>query len=236
MATAPDSEELTDSEELSPTEQITRLLESVKSDTPRHRALTAALEFKGNWVKMAHRIKTVDVQELWKKWGFESLKNYAKTELQLTRGEFRKIREGYAWLEEEAPELAEEAEQMEQESTPPSRPVPDMDTVDQLAKGYRDVQEEKVPRDTYEELKQAALDGERSRYQLRREFKEAVPEHKRDKKAPDPRKHFRKALKAFEKALAELEELQDDQADPELAERARKLRDEMSQLVEEKQN
>ena len=220
-----------DIEEMSPTERIESLLEYVAEETPRHRALSEALNFKGSWVRMAHRLKTVESGDLWKKWGYDSINKYAKVELQLSRGELRKLRQGYAWLQEEAPEIAEGAEEV-QTVDAPQRSIPDMDTVDQLAKGYREVQNEKVPRDTYEELKRAALDGERSHYQLRRQFKEAVPEHKREKKAPDPKKHFRKALKAFEKALEELEQLQDDQADPDLAARARKLRDEMSQLLE----
>ena len=227
---------MADNAEPTPTERITRVLETVEPDTPRHRALATALDFKGNWVKMAHRLKTVDGGDLWEQWGYDSLKQYAKTELQLSRGEFRKIRQGYTWLEEEAPHLAEAAEEAADKTktdSAPARPLPDMETVDQLAKGYREVQQDKVPRDTYETLKRAALDGERSHYQLRRQFKEAVPEDKREQKAPDPDKHFRKALKAFEKALEELDELQDDQADPELAARARKLRDEMSKLLEE---
>lgn len=223
---------MVDPAELSPTKRIEQLLDNTEPDTPRHRALSEALDFKGSWVRMAHRLKTVENGMLWEDWGYKSLKHYAKQELQLTRGELRKLRQGYSWLEEEAPELAETAEKMETTSTP-SRPVPDMETVDQLAKGYRDVQNDKVPRDTYEELKQSALEGERSKYQLRREFKEAVPEDKRDKPEPNPKKHFKKALKSFEKALEELEQLQNGESNPELAERVRKLRDEMSQLVDE---
>ncbi len=219
-------------EGLSPTERIGHLLEAVKEHTPRHRALAEALDFKGSWVRMAHRLRTVEEGEMWSDWGYKSLNEYAREELQLSRGELRKLRDGYAWLEEEAPDLAEQAESMETTETPRQR-IPDMETVDQLAKGYREVQQERVPRDRYESLKAAALEGERSHYQLRREFKEAVPEHKRERPAPNPTRHFKRALKAFEKALAELEELQEEGADPALAEKVRKLRDEMSQLVEE---
>ncbi len=224
--------------ELSPTDQILRLLETVPADTPRYRALKEALDFKGSWVRMAHRLKTVEEGELWEKWGYKNLRSYCKLELQLTRGEIRKIREGFAWLESEAPELAQAA-------TDPSRardgyalPVPDIDTVDQLAKGYRDVREQKIPRRTYEELKQAALDGNRSSYQLRREFKEAIPEDKRETKPLDPKKHFKKALKALEQALQELAELEktDANADHELTERALKLRDEVSMIVATKED
>lgn len=223
---------MTANPELSPTEHIERLLKTVPVDTPRHRALQAALEFKGSWIRMAHRLKTVEQGELWEEWGYKSLKAYCKKELQLSRGEIRKGREGFAWLESEAPELVS-AVTDEESVSGPARPVPDIETVDQLARGYREVREGRIPRKTYEDLKQAALDGERSSHQLRRQFKEAIPEDKRERKPLDPEKHFRRALKAFEKALEELEEMQEEQEDPDaaLTERARKLRDEMSQLV-----
>lgn len=224
-------------DEMSPTELITELLKSIEPGTPRHDALEGALEFKGSWVDMARRLKSVQDGELWEDWGYKTLNSYCRVELQLTRGEVRKLREGFEWLEEEAPELVISAAGDVEGQDRRTRPLPDLDTVDQLAKGYREVQQEKVPRDTYEELKRAALDGERSHYQLRREFKEAVPEHKRDKKPLDPQKHIRKAIKSFEKALEELEEMQLDggEGDPKLTERARKLRDEMSQLLQEEE-
>jgi hypothetical protein len=224
---------MTETTDLSPTERIQQLLDSIEADSPRRRALEAALDFKGSWVQMAGHLKEVEDNRLWEQWEFKSLKSYCKKELQLTRGEIRKLRHGFAWLEDEAPELVVSATDDVQSRARSAPPVPDIDTVDQLAKGYRDVQQDKVPRDTYEELKRAALQGERSAYQLRRQFKEAVPEHKRDKKPLDPRKHFRKALKALERALEELEEMQQDEDEPdsELADRARKLRDEMFHML-----
>ena len=227
---------MSETPELSPTEHINRLLETVETDTPRHRALESALDFKGSWVRMAHRLKTVEQSELWEEWGYKSLNAYCKQELQLSRGEIRKIREGFAWLETEAPELAEAATADGGAQNP--RPIPDMDTVDQLAKGYAEVQQDRIPRKTYEDLKKAALDGKRSSYQLRRQFKEAIPEDKREKKPLDPKKHFRKALKAFEKALEELEEMQKQEENPdaELTERAKRLRDELMQLMATKED
>ncbi len=220
--------------DMSPVDHINQLLDTVPADTPRHRALQSALEFKSSWVRMAHRLKTVEEGELWSDWGYKSLNAYCKKELQLSRGEIRKGREGFAWLESEAPELASAITDDDPDSSP-APPVPDMETVDQLAKGYRDVREGRIPRKTYEDLKQAALDGQRSSYQLRRQFKEAIPEDKRESKPPDPEKHFRRALKAFEQALEELEQMQqgDGDTDPDLIGRVRKLRDELSGLMDD---
>lgn len=228
---------MTDTTELTPTERITRLLDTVEPDSPRHRALAAALDFKGSWVEMARHLKTVEDDELWEEWDYKSLKAYCKEELQLTRGEIRKIRNGFQWLEDEAPELLASADSNVSGHDAGARPVPDIDLVDQLAKGYENVQRDKLPRQAYDELKQEALDGKRSAYSLRREFKEAIPEHKREKKPLDPRKHFRKALKALERALAELEEMQEeeDAPDAELAQKARALRDEMFHMLATKE-
>ncbi|QDG52998.1 hypothetical protein FIV42_20280 [Persicimonas caeni] len=217
-------------EELSPTERISRLLKTVEAGSKRYHALDAALNYKGSWIDLAGHIKEVEELESWKDWDYSSLNAYCKKELQLSRGEIRKMREGYEWLEKEAPELLAVDESAGDDAAKSARPVPDIDTIDQLAKGYRETRRERIPNDTYQELKQAALRGERSSYQLRREFKDAVPEHKREVKPVNPRKHLKRALKALEKALAEIES--DEQAaDPELAERARKLRDEMFHLV-----
>jgi hypothetical protein len=222
-----------DFEALSPTERISRLLETVEHGSPRHDALGAALTFKGSWIELAAHLKDVEDQELWKSWDYSSLNAYCKKELQLGRGEIRKMREGYAWLENEAPELIK-PELIEQEgeagAAQRSRPAPDIETVDQLAKGYREFREERIPADTYQELKQAALRGERSSYQLRREFKEAVPEELREKKPANPRKHLKRALKSLEKALAEIEG-DEHGGDTELFERAQKLRDDIFHLV-----
>lgn len=218
-------------EELSPTERITRLLKTVEDGSQRHQTLDAALDFKGSWIDLAGHLKKVEDEELWKGWDYSSLNAYCKKELQLSRGEIRKMREGYAWLENEAPDLLEATQSNDADNPQKkSRPVPDIETVDQLAKGYREVRQERVPRDAYQELKRAALRGERSSYQLRREFKEAVPEEKREKKPANPRKHLKRALKALEKAIAEIES-DNESADQELFDRARKLRDEVFHLV-----
>lgn len=219
---------MTELAELSPTQRLAELLQSVDANTVRHDALKAALDFNGGWVEMAKLLHEVETSEAWKNWDYNSFSAYCREELQLTRGNVRKMREGYQWLESEAPELLEADDT--QQGDPEPRPVPDIDTVDQLQKGYQKVREERVPRDTYQELKRSALDGERSSYQLRREFKEAIPEEKREKKPTNPRKHLKKALKSLEKALEDLQE-EGDAADPDMTERARKLRDEVFHLV-----
>ncbi len=219
-------------EDLSPTERISRLMNTVEVGSARHGALDAALDFKGSWIELASHLKKVEEGELWTDWDYSSFNNYCKKELQLSRGELRKLREGYAWLETEAPELIEQAAQADGahgDADEARRPVPDIETVDQLARGYREYERERIPRDTYQELKQAALRGERSSYQLRREFKDAVPEHLRERKPLNPRKHLKRALNSLEKALAEIE--QGDGDDPELFEQARRLRDEIFHLV-----
>jgi hypothetical protein len=218
---------------LSPTERISKLLETVESGSPRHGALGAALDFKGSWIELAGHLKEVEDNELWREWEYSSLADYCKNELQLGRGEIRKLREGYEWIQNEAPELLDGRDEAPggSESDAPRRPAPDMDTVGQLARGWQDYEKERIPEDTYLELKRAALRGERSAYQLRREFKDAVPEHLRETPPPNPRKHLKRALDALEKALNEIEQSDGEDGNPELFERARQLRDEIFHLV-----
>lgn len=220
-------------EDLSPTERISQLLERVEPGSVRHQALRAALDFKGSWVELGRHLKEVEAEELWRTWEYSSVTDYYKKELHLGRGDIRKLREGYEWLQNEAPELLEWRDEAYggEGDAKTRRPTPDMDTVDQLSRGWQKTEEERVPQDTYLELKRAALAGERSASQLRREFKEAVPEHLRDKPKPNPRRHLKRALNALEKALNEIEQADSDDNNPELFERARQLRDEIFHLV-----
>lgn len=221
---------------LSPTERIRQLLETVETGSPRHRALGAALDYRGSWVELARHLQAVEDAELWAEWKYDTLADYCRDELQLGRGEVRKLREGYQWAQQEAPELLVEMDApADSADTPPSRPpTPDIDTIDQLARGWQDYQQERIPEDTYLELKRAALSGERSAYQLRRDFKEAIPEHLRERPAPNPRKHLKRALDALEKALNDVAQDEDNDLDPELLERMRQLRDEIFHLVAHK--
>jgi len=219
-------------QELSPTERISLLLERVEPGSVRHQALQAALDFKGSWVELGRHLRQVEAQELWKTWEYASVTDYYQNELHLGRGEIRKLREGYEWLQQEAPELLQWRDEAYGGDGEQSRRLtPDMDTIDQLSRGWQEAEQERVPQETYLELKRAALAGERSASQLRREFKEAIPEHLRDKPALNPRKHLKRALDALEKALNEIEQADGEAHNPELFERARQLRDEIFHLV-----
>src|SRR5690554_3624928 len=218
-------------EDLSPSEKISLLLEKVEPGSVRYNALQAALDFKGSWVELGRHLKEVEAEELWSQWEYSSVTEYYKNELYLGRGEIRKLREGYEWLQNEAPELLEWRDEAYGGSGGERRPTPDMDTVDQLSRGWQEAEQERLPQETYLELKRAALAGERSASQLRREFKEAIPEHLRDKPEPNPRKHLKRALDALEKALNEIEQADGEDNNPELFERARQLRDEIFHLV-----
>ncbi|MGM0575223.1 MAG: hypothetical protein ACQEXJ_05795 [Myxococcota bacterium] len=76
-----------DPEQLSPTERISHLLETAEEGSPRHRALTAALDFKGSWIELAGHLEEIARERLWKDWDHASLDTYCRSELQLTKSE-----------------------------------------------------------------------------------------------------------------------------------------------------
>lgn len=227
------TEQAEQSVELSPTERLTQLLQTVEAGSPRHQTLSAALDFKGSWIELGRHLKKVEDGALWEQWDYQSLAAYCREELQLGRGDVRKLREGYQWLEQEAPQLLEPEDQA-RDPDGARPPAPNIEVVQQLARGWQHYHEDRIPEDTYMELKRAALQGERSASQLRREFKEAVPEHLRDQPAPNPKRHLKRALNALEKALNDATQDVEGEYAPELFDKVRELRDEIFHLVAQK--
>lgn len=190
-------------------ERIQAMLDVLEPGDLRYTTLKSTVDFQSAWLDLAEHLYEVDRTESYREWGYRSFAVYCTNELRLTRTVAGKLLEGYQWVENQAPEYLPGNRPEDDEENPLAsfhRPVPDVDTISVLAKAQREVKEERLPEATYDELKTAALRGERSLAELRKDFREAVPEHLRPQPEPKPLHHLRRALTEVEKALTQISE------------------------------
>lgn len=223
------SENIEEVMELPAGERIQAMLQELDKDGLRYRMLKTSVGFRAAWVLLAEHLHEVAQSESFKVWGYRSFGAYCAQELQITKALASKLLRNYNWLEDQAPQY------LPRSKSDPSvnmgtyqKHVPDADTVHVLAQCYREVEENRLPAKTYSELKHAALSGERSARQLRKEMKEAIPEDESAEGAVDTIRHLRRALTEIEKALAVLDSATGDES---MLSQAAQLRDQLFELV-----
>lgn len=194
-------------------------MEELDPSDPRYQVLEAALAFKASWVILAEHLTEVARSQAYKQWGYSTFARYCAEEVHVTPATAKKLVRGYTWLDEEAPELLP---RRKDGRLVPVREVPDYAALSVLHDARKELEAERIPRDAYLALKQAALDGERTAAQLRRDLKEAIPEKLRPKPAVDKVLSLRKALTFSVKVIDQLREW--DGSD-ELLVQAEELRD-----------
>lgn len=182
---------------------ILERMEKLDANDPRYQVLEAALAFKASWVMLAEHLADVARGKAYKQWGYSTFARYCSDEVHITGSTAKKLVKSYDWIEEEAPELLPKRDGGKVISL---REVPDYGAISVLADARKELEAERVPKDAYLALKQAALEGERTATQLRRDLKEAIPEALRDKPAIDKVRSLRKALTAAVKVIEHLRE------------------------------
>lgn len=182
---------------------IMERMAELSPDDPRYQVLESALAFKASWVILGEHLADVMQNQRYRTWGFSSFGRYCSDELRVTQTTAKKLVRSYQWLDDEAPELVPRSSGgLLQEVT---RPVPDFGTIGVLADARKELYNERVPEDAYVALKRAALEGDRTASQLRKELKEAIPEELRQQ-PQDPVRELRKALNASVRCLEALRE------------------------------
>lgn len=186
---------------------IMHRMASLEPDSPRYRALEAALAFKSSWIILGEHLTTVARMGLWRGWGYASFERYCAEEVHVSAATAKKLVRSFQWLGEEAPEYLPTISEgrILPSREPPPGPLPDLGAVHVLADARHALNEQKVPEDAYLALKQAALEGE-SASALRRTLKDAIPAHLRPKSANDKVRHLRRALSAVVKVIDSLRE------------------------------
>lgn len=187
---------------------IMERMEALAPDDPRYKVLESALAFKASWVLLAEHLSDVYASKQYLLWGYPTFASYCVEEVRVTSATAKKLVRSYHWLDEEAPELKprDDAGRFA-----PTREVPDYGTISVLADARRELQRERVPKDAYLALKQAALDGERSAGELRKELKAVLPPPEKNT-ATEKARTLRKALTASVKLIDLLREWGEDDA------------------------
>jgi len=206
-------------------EIIAGKLQGLDPASPRHHALSAALQFKSSWVQLGEELTTVRGQQLYRDWGFKSFNDYCKDEIRITSETAAKLCRSFIYLSENKPQMVQEPPQGE---VPPR--VPDYRAVDLLA---RMKDNERVPEPVYQDLSQAAFEQDMALSELRKRFKEEAPEafSTRSQARPaDPRRRLRNALSQSAKLIETLNAV--DGIDEHLLEEAEQLHSRVAEMLQ----
>jgi hypothetical protein len=191
-------------------------------DDPRYGVLESALAFKASWVILGEHLNKVYSYQLYKGWGYASFARYCSDEIRVTTSTARKLVKSFQWLGDEAPELIPKTEHGRMQEV--TREVPDFNAIGVLADARKELHNDRVQEDAYLELKRAALEGERTASQLRKDLKESIPEALRQQPV-DPVRSLRKALNS---SVRTLEALREWDGSDELLLMAEQLRDQIA--------
>ncbi|MEZ4255703.1 MAG: hypothetical protein R3A78_08285 [Polyangiales bacterium] len=140
-------------------------LERRGDDNERLELVRRARNFKRAWIEMAEALVLVERSQTWKRWGYESLHDYAEKELRIKRPTVEKLTLSYLTVRKHAPKvLARDGVETA---------VPSMDAVDYFVRALRkqgdDPTTDAEP-GSVRELKAAVFDEVRPIAAIRKEF------------------------------------------------------------------
>lgn len=125
---------------------IEQRIDEVHGDDERQLVLERARTFKSGWVDLAAVLSKVAKQQSYKEWGYKTLEAYCLKELHIRKPTVSKLIGNYHFLKKNEPNLIENT-RLEQ--------IPDMETTRALA----NIRENsRVDEETYNRLKEGALD------------------------------------------------------------------------------
>jgi hypothetical protein len=116
-------------------------------DPERAELVRRARRFKASWIELAEALTAARKYASWKRWGYDSLEAYAKTELRLRPETVEKLTGSYSFLQRKAPAVLER--------DPLRDAFPSYQSVDFLRRAE---ESEAAPRDTVEEIRHRVLE------------------------------------------------------------------------------
>ena len=132
-------------------------------DPERAELLHRARRFKASWIELAEGLTNARRHGHWKRWGFASLEEYAKTELHLRPETVEKLTGSFQFLKSKAPDV------LRRDGV--SAPIPSYQAIDFLRRAEA---EEGTKPDVMEALRKRVLDEGAAPAALSREFKATV--------------------------------------------------------------
>jgi hypothetical protein len=139
------------------------LAQEHEDDPERAELLHRARRFKASWIELAEGLTSARRHGHWKRWGFASLEEYAKTELHLRAETVEKLTGSFQFLKSKAPDV------LRRDGV--SAPIPSYQSIDFLRRAEA---EEGTKSDVMEALRKRVLDEGAAPAAVAREFKASV--------------------------------------------------------------
>ena len=136
------------------------LASELDQNSYRYQIMIAARKFKANWIEMGEMLTQVASKNAYSEWGYKSFEDYCWLELRIKKSTALKLTNAWFFLKDEAPQYLN----LENESQ-----IPDLRSVDVLQKAKA---EKKWTPEMFAELKDLALEKNRSGTTLQKKFKE----------------------------------------------------------------
>lgn len=144
-------------------------------DPERAELVRRARRFKSSWIELAEALSQAQRDSSWKRWGYESLDEYAKGELHLRSETVQKLVGSFVFLKKRAPEMLERDVGRTN--------IPSYQAIDFLRRAES---QERVPAEAVEEIRRKVLDEGASLPTVTRKFGDVVfPIDAKAKKAKD---------------------------------------------------
>ena len=139
------------------------LAEEHADDPERARLLERARRFKASWLELAEALTDARRHGQWKRWGFDSFEDYAKTELHLRPETVDKLTGSFQFLKTKAPDV------LRRDGL--NAPIPSYQSVDFLRRAEA---EDGTKSDVMDALRRRVIDEGAPAAAVTREFKATV--------------------------------------------------------------
>jgi hypothetical protein len=137
--------------------------EQFADDPDRVEVIHRARRFKASWIELAEALTDVRRHGHWKRWGFTSLEEYAKSELHLRAETVEKLTGSFQFLKSKAPDV------LRRDGL--AAPIPSYQAVDFLRRAE---EEDGAKPDVMDALRKRVIDEGAPAAAVSREFKAAV--------------------------------------------------------------
>jgi len=143
-------------------QHIEQLMQNLDPGSDRYRVLDSARQFKASWVDLGEQLVTVNHNNLFTEWGYNSFEEYCSREIRIRKQTAQKLTLAFGFLQRKEPALLNRED---------LRPAPDYRSVDLLRRAE---EEERFSEDEYSGLRQAVIEEGRSLPTIQKKFRESV--------------------------------------------------------------
>lgn len=137
--------------------------EQHEGDEERVALIESARRFKSSWLELAEALSSLRRTESFRRWGYESLDEYARAELHLRKETVAKLTGSYGFLQRSAPDV------LRRDGV--RAPIPDFHAVDFLRRAE---EQPGAPNDAVESIRKRVIEENAPASAVARQFKSVV--------------------------------------------------------------